>query len=160
MIALRAACVLAGLAICGAAGAQSSIGAILGIEIRASNPRPARPTAPVNNLQEFMAAWAGCWSPPPLDRSRTPLDLTFQVSFKRSGELFGKPHAINFARDVTPEERQRYYQAVAEAIDRCSQMPFTDSMGGAVAGRPFRINFQDRRDSRKTESQWPTMKTS
>jgi hypothetical protein len=28
-------------------------------------------------------------------------------------------------------------------------MPFTDSMGGAVAGRTFRVNFLDRRNSRK-----------
>ena len=133
---------------------------ILGIEIRASNPQPTRPNGPVNTLREFSNAWGGCWNPPPLDRSRQPLDLAFQVSFKRSGELFGKPRAISFSREVTPEERQRYYQAVAEAVDLCSQMPFTDSMGGAVAGRVFRINFFDRRDSRKTESPWLTMKTS
>ena len=114
----------------------------------------------MDNLRNSWRRWGACWSPPPRDRSRQPLDVTFQVSFKRSGELFGKPRAINFAREVTPEERQRYYQAVAEAIDRCSQMPFTNSMGGAVAGRPFRVNFLDRRDSRNTENQWPTMKTS
>ena len=159
MSARGIACVLASLAACGAAGAQSSIGAILGIEITASNPRPTQPKRPVNNLQDLMMAFGGCWSPPPADRSRQPIDVTFQVSFKRSGELFGKPRTINFSREVTPEERERYYQAVAEAVERCSQMPFTESMGGAVAGRPFRINFQDRRDSRKTESLWPTMTT-
>ena len=50
---------------------------------------------------------------------------------------------IYFAREVTPEERQRYYQAVAEAIDLCSPMPFTETMGRAVAGRPL---FQDARN--------------
>ena len=140
----------------GGAGAQSLI---LQMTINASNPRPARPTGPVNNLEEFMGALAACWSPPPLDTSRQPLDLTFQVSFKRSGELFGKPRVVNFAREVTPEERRRYYQAVVEAIDRCSPMPFTEAMGGAVAGRTFRVSFLDRRDSRKAETQWPTMKT-
>jgi hypothetical protein len=154
----RAACVLAALALAGASVARAQ-GTLLLIEIRATNPQPVRPTGPVNDLQEFMAAWAGCWGPPPVDRSRPPLDLTFQVSFKRTGALFGKPRAISFAREVTPEERQRYYQAVAEAVERCSQMPFTDQMGGAVAGRPFRVSFLDRRDSRKAETRWPTMKT-
>ena len=133
---------------------------ILQIEVRGSNPRPVRPSALINNLDELMAALVGCWSPPPLDTKRQPLDLTFQVSFKRSGELFGKPRTIDFPRPVTDEERQIYYTAVAEAIDRCSRMPFTDSMGGAVAGRPFRINFLDRRNSRKAEVSWLTMKTS
>ena len=155
---VRAACVLAALALSDPSVAKAQ-GTLLLIEIRATNARPVRPTEPVNDLQEFMAAWAGCWGPPPVDRSRPPLDLTFQVSFKRSGELFGKPRAVIFAREVTPEERQRYYQAVAEAVDRCSRMPFTDSMGGAVAGRLFRVNFLDRRDSRKTENPWPIMKT-
>jgi len=155
----RAACVLAALALSGASVARAQ-GTLLLIEIRATNSKPVRPTERVNDLQEFMAAWAGCWSPPPVDQSRPPLDLTFQVSFKRSGELFGKPRAVSFAREVTLEERQRYYRAVAEAVDRCSQMPFTDQMGGAVAGRPFRVSFLDRRDSRKAEIRWPTMKTS
>ena len=121
----------------------------LSIEIRRTNSNPTRPTAAVNNLQELMAAFAACWSPPPPDPARAPVDLTFQVSFKRSGELFGKPRVIQFARGVTPEERGRYYTAVAEAVDRCSQMPFTESMGGAVAGRTFRINFIDARNRKQ-----------
>jgi len=50
---------------------------------------------------------------------------------------------------LTNEERERYYTSVAEAIDRCAPMPFTETMGGAVAGRTFRVNFLDRRNSRK-----------
>jgi hypothetical protein len=141
------------------AGAALAQGTILTIEINRSNARPRGPTGSINTLQDLMAAFAGCWEPPPADASRGSVDLTFQVSFKRSGELFGKPHAISFARAVTDEERQRYYAAVAEAVDRCSKMPFTESMGGAVAGRPFRVNFLDRRNSRKAEKQWPTEKS-
>jgi hypothetical protein len=140
---------LAALALAVTAGAALAQGMILTIEINRSNSNPHGPSAKINNLQEFMAALASCWEPPPIDDRHRPIDLTFQVSFKRSGELFGKPRIVNFARSVTDEERQRYYTAVAEAIDRCSPMPFTDSMGGAVAGRTFRVNFLDRRNSRK-----------
>jgi len=151
-------------ALFGAAAVASPVtaaaqGAILSIEIRGQNNNPVRPTAPINNLQELMQAFAGCWSPPPVDTSRRPVDLTFQVSFKRSGELFGKPQAIQFAREITPEERERYYQVVAEAVERCSQMPFTESMGGAVAGRTFRVNFIDARNRKQAESSWLTLKT-
>jgi len=150
---------LAAFGLIAAAGLAHAQGTILSIEIRGTNSNPTRPKAPVNDLQDLMAAFAGCWSPPPLDRARQPVDLTFQVSFKRSGELFGKPRTIQFARSIAPEERERYYTAVAEAVDRCSQMPFTDSMGGAVAGRTFRVNFIDRRNSRKAEVPWLTMKS-
>ncbi len=134
-------------------------GTILSIEIRGQNGNPVRPTAPINNLQDLSQAFARCWSPPPVDTARQPVDLTFQVSFKRSGELFGKPRAIQFAREIMPEERERYYQAVAEAVERCSQMPFTDSMGGAIAGRTFRVNFIDARNRKQAEVSWLIPKT-
>ena len=84
--------------------------------------------------------------------------VTFSISFKRSGELFGKPKVVTFAQPVTDEQRGRYYTAVAEALDLCSRLPFTDQMGGAVAGRVFRVNFLDKRNSRKAQI-WLTTKT-
>ena len=150
---------LAALGLFAAADAADAQGMILSIEINQSNRRPARPTGQVNTLQELMTALAGCWSPPPLDNGRSPVDLTFQVSFKRSGELFGKPRVVNFARQVSQEERERYQLAVVEAIDRGSPMPFTETMGGAVAGRTFRVNFLDRRNSGKAEVPWLTTKS-
>lgn len=157
-----ARCVAFAFAVLGSAlytNAARAQGMILSIEIRSSNSQPMRPKAPINDLKELMAALAECWSPPPLDPARQPVDLTFQVSFKRSGELFGKPRVIQFAHGVTPEERRRYYTAVAEAVDRCSPMPFTDSMGGAVAGRTFRINFIDARNRKQAEVPWLTTKS-
>jgi hypothetical protein len=148
----------AAVAFPGAAAAQGQ-GMILHIEIRGQNNNPVRPTVPINNLQELMQALGRCWSPPPVDTARQPLHLTFQVSFKRSGELFGKPRAIEFEREITPEERERYYLAVAEAVERCSQMPFTDGMGGAVAGRTFRVHFIDARNRKQAEVPWLTTKT-
>ena len=132
---------------------------VLQIIISRPNPEPRRPNAPVNTLQELSAAFADCWSPPPIDDQRGPVDLTFQVSFKRSGELFGKPRAIHFARPITDKEREVYYRAVAEAVERCAQMPFTEAMGSAAAGRLFRINFQDRRNTKRAGFPWPTKKS-
>ena len=150
---------LAAVVLLVAAEAALAQATILTIEITRSNSRPRGPMGSIGNLQELMAAFAGCWEPPPIDASRGPVDLTFQVSFKRSGELFGKPRIVEFARPVTPEERGRYYAAVAEAIDRCSQMPFTEQMGGAVAGRVFRVNFIDMRNRKQAEVPWLTEKS-
>ena len=133
-----------------AAGASFAQGMVLFIEIGRSNPEPARPTEPIATIRDLSLALRRCWNPPPLDSLNGPVDVTFAVSFKRSGELFGKPQAVTFVRPVTPEQRARYYTAVAEARDLCSRLPFTDAMGGAVAGRVFRVNFLDRRGSRGT----------
>jgi hypothetical protein len=129
----------------------------LGIPIPGPNPRPMSPTAPINTVRDLAMAMAACWNPPPLDPGSQSIDVVFKVSFKRSGELFGKPPFIEFVQKVSDEVRGRYYQAVAEALDRCSKMPFTDSMGGAVAGRVFRINFIDMRNRKQTL--WLTTKT-
>ncbi|TMI99170.1 MAG: hypothetical protein E6G97_23735 [Alphaproteobacteria bacterium] len=159
MRARHAACAFAALACLFATDAARAQRTTLQILIRGTNANPARPTSPVNNLQELSAAFAACWSPPPPDRDRAPVDVIFQVSFKRSGELFGKPRIVEFVRPVTPEERGRYYAAVAEAIDRCSPMPFTEAMGGAVAGRVFRVNFIDMRNRKQAEVPWPITKS-
>jgi hypothetical protein len=143
--AAAAVCVAA----CQVAPAFSQGGMILMIEINRSNPEPTRPSAPVDTLRDFTDALRHCYSPPPIDDVSQPVDLTFQVSFKRSGELFGKPRVVSFARTVSLEERQRYYLAVAEAVDLCSPMPFTDAMGGASAGRTFRISIIDSRNRRQ-----------
>jgi len=141
----------------GAGAAFALGGTILLITTHVSNAEPKRPSAPIDNLKDLSRAFIGCWSPPPVDPNRPRLDLTFQVSFKRSGELFGKPTAVLFAREVTPEERARYYEAVAAAVELCSQMPFTESMGAAVAGRYFRVTFLDRRDVKNAEGkEWAT----
>jgi hypothetical protein len=140
------------------AGAIASPGAgmaqemILFIEIADANPAPIRPASPVDNLRDLSNALRRCWNPPAVDSAVGPVDVTFRVSFKRSGELFGKPKVVTFVQKVTPELRARYYTAVAEAIDLCSPMPFTESMGGSAAGRVFRVNFLDRRGSKKAEN--------
>jgi hypothetical protein len=39
-----------------------------------------------------------------------------------------------------------YYQAITAALERCSPMPFTTGLGGAIAGRPIAIRFVDNRE--------------
>jgi hypothetical protein len=141
-----------------APGAALAQGMLLWIEIGRDNPRPVRPSAPIHNLQGLSDALRRCWSPPPADPAKGEIDVTFSISFKRSGELFGKPKVVTFAQPVTDEQRGRYYTAVAEALDLCSRLPFTDQMGGAVAGRVFRVNFLDKRNSRKAQT-WLTTTT-
>jgi hypothetical protein len=140
---------LAGLAASDAVAQQQPIV----ISIPGANPNPKQPTRPVNSLQDFAAALAGCWNPPPLD-GRQPVDVIFVVSFKRTGELFGKPRVIQFNGEVTPAQRAIYYTAVAEALDRCSKMPFTEAMGGSAAGRVFRITFVDMRNRKQASNSW------
>jgi len=147
----------AGIAACPQAGRAQ--GMLMSIDLRHDNPRPRRPVGNVNDLIEIQAALADCWQFPPVDEGRAPVDVVFTVSFKRSGDLFGKPRVVKFSREVSGAERERFYQAVVEAIDRCAPMPFTDAMGGAIAGRTLHIRFIDSRKRKQADTQWLTEKS-
>jgi hypothetical protein len=148
----------AGLVVCPQAS-RASGGILMSIDLTYENSRARRPERPVNDLVQIQAALADCWKFPPVDDGRSPVDVIFELSFKRSGELFGKPRVVKFSREVSQAERERFNLAVVEAVDRCSPMPFTDSMGGAVAGRVLRIRFIDSRKRKQVRVTWPTEKS-
>ena len=43
----------------------------------------------------------------------------------------------------TDNDRLLYRIAVMEALQRCTPMPFTEGMAGAIAGRPLAIRFHE-----------------
>ncbi len=66
-------------------------GAALVLFACATNAAAQAPQGQINTLNELGAALRACWIPPSLDRSRAGMQLTVQMSFRRNGELFGKP---------------------------------------------------------------------
>jgi hypothetical protein len=112
----------------------------------AQEPGEARkPAAPINTIREVFAALEACWIPPALEQARAGMQITVMLSFKRSGELLGKPRITYETPEATEEERLSYRVAMAAALRRCTPLPFTDSLGGALAGRPMTIRFIDNR---------------
>ena len=103
--------------------------------------------AQVNTIHEVFTRLNGCWRPPPASHARD-VEITVIVSFNRAGDIQGHPR-ISHESEVDDNDRLLYRIAVMEALQRCTPMPFTDSMGGAVAGRPFAIRFQNRKPSPK-----------
>jgi hypothetical protein len=100
----------------------------------------------VNTIRDVFARLGGCWKPPPLSRAN-PIDITVVVSFNRSGEIIGHPRISYESEQASDSDRLQYRIAVMEALQRCTPMPFTETMAGAVAGRPFAIRFQNRKRS-------------
>ena len=98
----------------------------------------------VNTIREAIARIGRCWKPPPLSRAN-PIDITVIVSFNRSGAILGHPRITYELEQATDNDRLAYRIAVMEALQRCTPMPFTESMAGAVAGRPFAVRFKNRK---------------
>ena len=95
----------------------------------------------VNTIKDVFAHLGTCWKPPPPSRAK-PMDITIIVSFNRSGAIMGRPRITYESPEADDNDRLAYRTAVMEALQRCSPMPFTEAMAGAVAGRPLTVLFR------------------
>ncbi len=125
-------------------------------------PDAARAEQPqIDNLHQLYAALSKCWRSPQLSPGDPGMQITVRVSFKRDGAILGKPR-ITF--ESSPRSDSLAYRiAVMDTLQRCTPLRFTDSMGNAVAGRPFTLRFDDRRispDKPDEKRAWLTTTTS
>jgi hypothetical protein len=107
----------------------------------------------VDNIKEVFARLRTCWKPPPPSRAHPGIDITVIVSFDRAGNILGHPRITYESQQATDDDRLSYRIAVMQTLQRCTPMPFTEGMAGAIAGRPFAVKFQNR-----TPSPQPTEK--
>jgi hypothetical protein len=114
----------------------------------------------VDNIHQVFERLGACWRPPPASRANPGIDITVVVSFMRDGSINGRPKITYESEPATDNDRLEYRVAVMEALQRCTPMPFTEGMAGAVAGRPFAILFRHRKPSpQPTEKRaWLTTK--
>lgn len=111
------------------------------------NIRPGAGARPVklNRIKDVFDTIKTCWQRPGGDEF-SGQELSILISFKRNGEVLGKPR-ITYYKPGTggPDRRDAFTQSVREAFERCTPLPFSDSFGGAIAGRPFVFRFVDAR---------------
>src|SRR5580698_4589542 len=102
------------------------------------------PIAPnrVDNIKEMFERLFSCWRPPPPSKAN-PENVTVIVTFDRTGNIFGQPKITYESDQANDNDRLLYRIAVMEALQRCTPMPFTEGMGGAIAGRIIAIPFHN-----------------
>ena len=105
----------------------------------------------LNTIRDVFDALRDCWVPPPDDEARHGMQMSVRLSFKRSGEIIGTPRVTYATADTSSGVRDAYRHAITAALDRCTPMPFTSGLGGAIAGRPIAIRYVDNR----TQSEHP-----
>ena len=98
----------------------------------------------VNTIKEAIERLTTCWRPPSASVAN-PINITVRFSFNRAGEILGRPRITFESAEASDNDRLQYRIAVMEALQRCTPMPFTESMAGAVAGHPFWIQFHNRK---------------
>src|SRR5215211_7696747 len=102
----------------------------------------------LDTIKDVVTKLHGCWRPPPLSRAN-PMDITVIVSFNRKGGILGHPRITYESEQASDNDRFQYRIAVMETLQRCTPLPFTEGLGGAVAGRPFAVPFRIRNTSPK-----------
>jgi hypothetical protein len=103
----------------------------------------------VSTLEGMFERLKECWRGPQLPRGHPGMQITVLFSFKRDGELLGRPRITFETPGASEADSIAYRTAVMETLQRCSPMPFSGGLGDAVAGRPFRVRFDDRRNQPK-----------
>ncbi|SFK15698.1 hypothetical protein SAMN04488498_10341 [Mesorhizobium albiziae] len=78
------------------------------------------------------------------------MEITLVFSLRRDGTLIGKPK-VTWTKLAGDTVLQRaFVQSVLAALDKALPLPFTDSMGNAIAGRPFALRFAARTPTRES----------
>ncbi|XSC46705.1 hypothetical protein ACF1BQ_013805 [Bradyrhizobium sp. RDT10] len=98
----------------------------------------------LDTIKDVFAKLYSCWRPPPASRAN-PMDITVVVSFNREGAILGQPRITYESANAGDNDRIAYRIAVMETLQRCAPLPFTEGLGGAVAGRPFAVTFRSRK---------------
>jgi hypothetical protein len=126
--------------------------------LAASLPASAQ-SEQVNTIRDVFARIRTCWKPPDPARAHTDTEITVIVSFNRAGEILGRPRVTYESEQADDNDRLLYRIAAMEALQRCTPMPFTDGLGGAIAGRPFAIRFRNNRKPSPAEKRaWQIQK--
>jgi hypothetical protein len=106
---------------------------------------PKRGEQKVETIRDLFDLLRTCWAAPSLNEARPGMQMTVRFSFKRDGELIGTPRMTFVTPDASSKERDTYRRAIDAALDRCTPIPFSNGMGGAIAGRPIAVRFVDNR---------------
>jgi hypothetical protein len=99
----------------------------------------------LNTIGDMFAALRSCWVPPAKDESHPGTQMSVRLSFKRNGEPVGPPRVTYVSPGTSATVRKTYLDAVTASLKRCTPLPFSRGLGGALAGRPIAIRFVDDR---------------
>jgi hypothetical protein len=105
-----------------------------------------------NRIDEMGPLLSKCLEMPPDDEVRTGMRVTIKLAFKRNGELLGKPRFTYTTHEAPDEIKAAYREAAMNMVDRCMPLPITDSLGRAIAGRPFVVPIIETRVADNTKS--------
>jgi hypothetical protein len=121
------------------------VAAVMSASLIASGDAVAQDAGRLDTLKDLFKQIGQCWRSPQLPDGDLGMQITVLVAFNRKGEIMGQPRITFESQNTTDDDRLAYRKAVMETLQRCTPLSFTDGLGGAIAGQPIAIRFDDRR---------------
>jgi hypothetical protein len=114
---------------------------------RPATPDPATPNPPqaLDTVRAMYAALRSCWVPPLDEQARPGMEMTVRFALKQDGEMIAPPRVTYATRGVPPEIRDIYFNAIMDALHRCTPLPLTEGLAGEITGVPIAVRFVDDR---------------
>jgi hypothetical protein len=100
----------------------------------------ARAESTINSVADLSRALKACLTSSTVGL-RPGVALSARMGFRRNGELLGKPFISFQTPNMTEEEKENYRVAVADALARCTPLPFSTLFGNAMAGHPLTLHI-------------------
>lgn len=116
---------------------------------KAAEPATAPSPKLANRLDEIGPLLTRCLRLPPAELARPGMRVTLRISFTRDGAILGEPRFTYVTPGVPVEIKAAYQRALVDMLDRCTPLPITVELGGAIAGRPFIFPIIDTRMDKK-----------
>lgn len=105
---------------------------------------------PAASLAELWQVLSACAQVKGVPAGAVGSEVTVLFSLKRDGSLLGQPRITHSRLTGALDEQRAFVSAALSRIASCLPVPLTPGLGGAIAGRPFRLRIMSRRPERAT----------
>ncbi len=95
--------------------------------------------APIDLPRDLPDRLSACWRLPPVPDGQV-WQVTVRLSFRTDGAVIGVP-ATPYLQAPTPDDKRALRASILAAIQACTPLRFTPSLGRAIAGRIFAIRY-------------------
>jgi hypothetical protein len=119
---------------------------VLKVEGHAAPSSPVDRDHPLTRLDEVARLLSTCLELPPDAQSQAGMELALRFAFKRNGELVADPRFTYTTHDAPENVKTAWHAAALEMLRRCTPLPITDRLGGAIAGQPLVVAIRETRD--------------
>jgi hypothetical protein len=125
--------------------------AVIGSILAASGIRGIRAESNLSALtlpSEIAKRIAECWHAPQTEPPQI-IEVTVRLSFTQFGAIFGEPRVTYISAPEISGLKEEVRKSALDAVKACTPLPFTPSLGAAIAGRIFSIRLRSAPSSGK-----------